>query len=125
MIIAVDFDNTIARTTFPEIHGEIAGAIDSLNRFQTAGHTIILWTCREGKYLDDAVRWLAGHGFSPDCVNCHSEKQISEWGTDPRKIGADVYIDDRNVLCEIDWKRIEEFVNHKSVEENKTCPQED
>lgn len=30
MIIAVDFDNTIARTTFPEIHGEIAGAIAAL-----------------------------------------------------------------------------------------------
>ena len=34
MIIAVDFDNTIARTTFPEIHGEIPGAVDVLTRFQ-------------------------------------------------------------------------------------------
>ncbi len=114
MIIAVDFDNTIAGTTFPEIHGEIAGAIDALKRFQQAGHTIILWTCREGKVLNDALFWLADHGFSPDCVNCHSEKQIAEWGTDPRKIGADVYIDDRNALCEIDWKRIEDFINGKT-----------
>lgn len=85
MIIAVDFDNTIARTTFPEIHGEIPGAVDVLTRFQQDGHTVILWTCREGKVLNDALLWLADHGFTPDCVNCHSEKQIAEWGTDPRK----------------------------------------
>ena len=119
MIIAVDFDNTIAWTTFPEIHDEIAGAVAALNRFQNAGHTVILWTCREGKCLDEAIRWLAGHGFAPDCVNCNSEKQIVEWGTDPRKIGADIYIDDRNALCEIDWKRIEEFVNRKEVVSNE------
>ena len=59
MIIAVDFDNTIARTTFPEIHGEIPGAVDVLTRFQSAGHTVILWTCREGKVLNDALLWLA------------------------------------------------------------------
>ena len=106
MIIAVDFDNTIARTTFPEIHGEIAGAIDALKRFQQAGHIIILWTCREGEMLKDALFWLADHGFTPDCANCHSEKQIAEWGTDPRKIGADVYIDDRNALCEMGRHRM-------------------
>ena len=120
MIIAVDFDNTIARTTFPEIHGEIAGAIGALNHFQRAGHTVILWTCREGKYLDEAIRWLAERGFSPDCVNCHSDKQIAEWGTDPRKIGADIYIDDRNALCKIDWKRLEQFVKEKSEMERLT-----
>ena len=114
MIIAVDFDNTIARTTYPEIHGEIPGAIAALVGFQKAGHTVILWTCREGEYLDEAVRWLAEHGFTPDCANCHSDRQIAEWGTDPRKIGADVYIDDRNALCEIDWKSIEEFVRKQS-----------
>ena len=123
MIIAVDFDNTIARTTFPEIHGEIPGAVDVLTRFQSVGHTVILWTCREGKVLNDALLWLADHGFTPDCVNCHSEKQIAEWGTNPRKVGADVYIDDRNALCEIDWSRIEEFINSK--QEEITCPHED
>ncbi len=116
MIIAVDFDNTIARTTFPEIHDEIPDAISVLSRFQQAGHIVILWTCREGQVLNDALLWLADHGFTPDCVNCHSEKQIAKWENDPRKIGADIYIDDRNALCEIDWKRIEEFVAVKTAE---------
>lgn len=124
MIIAVDFDNTIARTTFPEIHDEIDGAIAALNGFQVDGHTVILWTCREGQVLDEAVCWLAAHGFSPDCVNCHSEKQLAEWKTDPRKVGADLYIDDRNALCEIDWPRIADYVKSKTEIKETQCPQE-
>ncbi len=111
MIIAVDFDNTIARTTFPEIHEEMPGAIAALLDFQNSGHTVILWTCREGEVLEEAMQWLAERNFIPDCVNCHAASQIEEWGTDPRKVAADIYIDDRNIMAEINWSLIQEFVN--------------
>ncbi len=119
MIIAVDFDNTIARTTFPEIHGEMPGAIATLHNFQKAGHTVILWTCREGKVLEEALLWLAQHNFFPDCVNGHTPAQLEKRGTNPRKLGADIYIDDRNAMTEIDWTEIQDFVNRKTTQKGE------
>ena len=51
---------------------------------------------REGKYLDDAVQWLKAHGLNPDAVNDNLPERVEMWGNNPRKIYADIYIDDHN-----------------------------
>jgi hypothetical protein len=51
---------------------------------------------REDKYLDDAVAWLREHHLYPDAVNDNLPERKEKWGNNPRKVYADVYIDDHN-----------------------------
>jgi len=102
MFIAVDFDGTIVKHKFPEIGEEIPFAIQTLRMIQSElRHNIILWTVREGKLLEEAVEYCKSRGLEfyavnsnhPDCTNDDS----------PRKLIADMYIDDRNFGGVPDW----------------------
>ena len=91
-IIAVDYDGTL------EVNGKMnAGLIESLVREQSAGSIVILWTCREGKSLMQAVETLARHGLAPNYVNRNCPQAMGAIGHDSRKVFADVYIDDKNM----------------------------
>lgn len=92
MIIAVDFDDTLRFTDgTPNM-----ALISRLKTQQRRGDTIILWTCREGKTLQEAVLWLRQQGFVPNLINQNAPQSIRALGRDSRKILADVYIDDKN-----------------------------
>ena len=56
MYIAVDFDGTIVEHRYPKIGREIPFAIETLRRLREDGHLLILWTVREGRLLDEAVK---------------------------------------------------------------------
>ena len=58
MIIAVDFDGTIARSNYPVILGEQPYAGEVLRKLHEQGHKIIIWTCRTGDRLLEAINWL-------------------------------------------------------------------
>ncbi len=91
MIIAVDFDKTLSLgAQYPCIGEPNTELISILNQLQALKHTIILWTCREGKELNEAVDWLKSKGLTPDYVNSN----VPWLGFDCRKIVADYYIDD-------------------------------
>ena len=96
-IIAVDFDNTIAVTEYPKIIKPIDTTIHILRQAKELGATIILWTCREGKELENAVNWCKENNVPIDYVNENVPERIEKWGNDCRKIGADVYIDDKSI----------------------------
>ena len=64
MTIGVDFDGTIVEDRFPEIGPEIPFATDTLKMLVKEHHRLILWTVREGKYLEDAVNWCRERGWS-------------------------------------------------------------
>ena len=107
MVIAVDFDGCITeRNEFPEIGKFKEHAIEALNNLKKHGHILVLWTCREGKYLDDARAALMRAG-------CHFEyANFSPYQLQSRKIVADVYIDDKNVFMvdDVDWYKIEKYI---------------
>lgn len=98
-IIAVDFDGTLCDNRYPGIGEPRQDIIDHLLIEQTAGARIILWTCRDGERLDDAVRWCADHGIRFDAVNESLPESIANWDSNPRKICATEYWDDRAVRC--------------------------
>ena len=52
MIIAVDFDGTVVEHDFPEIGKAVPGALEGLKKLQSAGHRLVLWTCRGGRSLE-------------------------------------------------------------------------
>ena len=91
MIIAVDYDGTLSIDGKPNIP-----LIARLRREQASGSIVILWTCRNGKSLAEAVQQLAACGFKPNYVNANCPQAIRQFGGDTRKVYADVYIDDKN-----------------------------
>ena len=54
MIIAVDFDGVLNATAYPNVGEAIPGAIEGMQKLHSLGHTLIIWTCRAGKELEDA-----------------------------------------------------------------------
>lgn len=94
--IAVDFDGTLCENAWPKIGEPNRALIDQLKEEQKAGAVVILWTCREGRLLKEAVKWLKDNGLTCDYVNRNSQERIKAYKSDCRKIGADIYIDDRS-----------------------------
>ncbi|HLF35906.1 MAG TPA: hypothetical protein VI583_16805 [Cyclobacteriaceae bacterium] len=95
-IIAVDFDGTIVEHAYPAIGKEMIFAIDTLKALQKKGHKLILWTFRTGGDLDAAVDFCRQRGIEFYAVNKnYPEEEITI--DMPRKIQADIFIDDRNL----------------------------
>ena len=96
MIYAVDFDGTLCKSAWPDIGEPNTRVIELFKLARSEGLKLILWTCREGQMLDDAVAWCKERGLEFDAVNANLPERIALYGTDPRKIGADYYCDDHN-----------------------------
>lgn len=96
-IFAVDFDKTlILGNTWPNVDGKAnKPMIEYLNmERRKRGTKIILWTCRSGQDLKDAVDFCKENGLEFDAVNENLPEMIKAYGNDSRKISADKYIDD-------------------------------
>lgn len=94
-IIAVDFDGCLCGNRWPEIGEPNKQLIDSLSDFRKQGGKVILWTCREGDALEKAACWCKELGLEFDAVNANLPEQAEKFGNDCRKIGADLYLDDK------------------------------
>ena len=94
-IIAVDFDGTLCEDKWPEIGFPNLRLITDLISAQNRGCKLILWTCRVGEALGKAVEWCKRYGLEFDAVNENVPETIERYGTESRKVNADVYIDDK------------------------------
>lgn len=92
---AVDFDGTLCENAYPEIGAPNLPLIDKLISRRRLGAKVILWTCREGELLTRAVEFCRCYGLEFDAVNDNTEELKRAYGTNPHKIGADYYIDDK------------------------------
>jgi hydroxymethylpyrimidine pyrophosphatase-like HAD family hydrolase len=109
MIIAVDFDNTLCESNWPHLGKPIMKTIDFCRQAKQAGHKLILNTCRCGRELEEALQFCSEHQLNFDCVNENLPEIIQLYGGDTRKISADRYIDDKNILpdqVDIIWNDI-------------------
>ena len=95
--IAIDFDGCICENAWPEIGAPNWDIIKEIKALRESGACLILWTCREGNSLKEAVEACRDWGLEFDAVNENPRFFIDQWGTDPRKVGADEYWDDRSV----------------------------
>lgn len=110
-VVAVDFDNTIAKTEYPKIIEPISEVIDLLRELKKKGATIILWTCREGDVLKEALDWCKENDVPIDLVNENDKSRTEYWGCDCRKIGADLYIDDKSFSLWHDRRNEQDVIN--------------
>lgn len=93
MKIAFDFDGTL--WDHQGVSGPNHVLIAAAKALKAQGHRLILWTCRyEGAGLEDAVRCCTAMGLTFDAVN-DNLPEVKEGYGNPRKIVADVYVDDR------------------------------
>lgn len=68
-IYAIDFDNTLAITRFPEIVAPNKKMVAFAKAVKAQGHQIILWTSRAGADLENAVEWCRLQGLVFDAVD--------------------------------------------------------
>lgn len=90
--IAVDFDGCLCKNAYPAIGKPHRKLIETLKQCDAR---LILWTCREGEELSNAVEFCRKHGLEFAAVNENLPELKKLWGTDPRKVGADMYLDDK------------------------------
>jgi len=96
MILAVDFDGTITmESAYPQIGLPNWDMIEYLKKAKDGGNRIILWSCREGNLLDDAVKFCEQLGLHFDAVNDNLPEFTEKYGSNSRKVFADYYIDDK------------------------------
>lgn len=104
-IIGIDFDGTCVTDLFPYV-GDNIGAASVLRKLADK-NLLILYTVRDGKYLQDAVDW-----FKYNHINLYSVNYNPEPVSSSPKVYCDYYIDDRNIgtpLTDkgyVDWNKM-------------------
>jgi len=110
-ILSVDFDGTLVEGSYPEKGAFKTNIIDKVKEFATTGQCeIVLWTCREGKALEEAVSRCKEVGLTFDAINNNSptaarwiENETKKSGDTfaGRKIYADFYVDDKAMNLDV------------------------
>lgn len=101
-IVAVDFDGTLSLDSqYPNIGRFNTHLYEALMELKGIGWSIVLWTCREGKELREAVEWCKMNGLEFDAIN----ENPPEVSFKSRKVVADMYIDDRAYMPTTDFYR--------------------
>jgi len=113
MIIAVDFDGTIVEHRYPAIGKTKLFAFETLKTLQKQKHTLILWTYRAGKELEDAVEFCKKNGIEFYAVNKNYPEEDYD-DSISRKVNADVFIDDRNIGGFPGWSKVWEMLENES-----------
>ncbi len=114
MVIAIDFDGTIVENRYPEIGAERPFATETLKMLIQDRHRLVLWTCREGELLDNAVKWCRERGVEFYAINRdYPEESTANNPHFTRKLKADMFIDDRNLGGLPDWGTIYRMVSRR------------
>lgn len=98
-IIAIDFDGVLFTEAYPAVGMPIAPNINRAKNERANGAVLIMWTCREGEKLAEALAACKAVGLEFDYVNENADELKAEFGNDPRKIAATEYWDDRAVCA--------------------------
>lgn len=105
-IIAIDFDGTIYDSAKKQL---VEGTENGIKALYQKGYILVLWTCRSGRRLTNAINILKRYGLyqyfycvneTPDFV----KYKIS------CKVCANIYIDDRNIGGFIGWDKVLEIL---------------
>lgn len=120
--VAVDFDGTIVENQYPAIGKPMLFAFETLKAMQEKGLRLILWTVRTGPELEQAVEFCKQNGVEFYAVNRNYPEEVLDAET-PRKIEADIFIDDRNVGGFPGWSSVWQmfFPENQIVNMEKTA----
>jgi hypothetical protein len=75
------------------------------------GYKILIWTCRKDDRKDTAANYLREQGVRFHAINENLPEVIEFWGSDTRKLSADIYVDDKQLGgLPDDWALIYELI---------------
>lgn len=96
VIILVDFDDTIRyyNVTPIELCNDVVNTIKEAQEF---GASLVLWTCRDGEELTEALEYCNSIGLTFDAVNPTKSEVISNTSN---KAFGNIQLDDRAGLYE-------------------------
>jgi len=112
-IIAIDFDLTICMSNYPELGMQRNGASLVMNSLIKEGYGIVVNTCREMLPLADAIKWMEANDIPYHYLNCNFPHLIEFYGSDSRKISADLYVDDKCIGGLPEWLDIHKLIKQK------------
>lgn len=114
MILAIDFDGTLTEKSEYPVTGKInEEAIECCKLLQkTFDAKLILWTCREGAELQEAVDLCKKHGLYFDAIN--DNIRYNNMNVNSRKVYADFYIDDKSTGLSLNWRELIEEVKRRA-----------
>ena len=81
-----------------------------MRKLKADGHYLILWTCRCGDRLEEALNWLLEHDIPIDRINAHEPGNFALYGDNARKVYAHCYIDDKQVGGLPSWPEIYDWI---------------
>lgn len=119
LVLAIDFDGTIAEVSFPEVGAIRKDAAMYIRKLYDEGHYIIINTCRSGHAEGLAEEFLKYHMIPYHYINSNLPELIVEYKQDCRKISADYYIDDKCIMGLPSWREIYEIIQSKVDESEK------
>ena len=119
LTLAIDFDNTIAKTDYPHIKKIKRNAVKYINKLYDKGCLIIINTCRANGEKDIMCKFLTNVGLKYHYINENDPVRIRHYRTDTRKISADIYIDDKNLGGIPSWKWIYKLIKDKYLNDAK------
>lgn len=96
--IAIDFDGCLCKNMWPDIGFPNFDAINAAIRAKQEGAALILWTCRDGEKLENAIQFCKNYGLEFDAVNDNLPERVVFNNANPRKVNADEYWDDLSVF---------------------------
>jgi hypothetical protein len=114
MILAIDFDGTLHDGTYFNIGMPKPGAVKYMKKIKDEGHYIIIWTCREGDKQQKMKEWLKKKEIPYNVINDNNPVKTAEYKSNSRKVFADMYIDDKNILGVPSWDKIYNMISNKS-----------
>ena len=101
-VVVFDFDGTLSKGRWPGVGVPNYLLIEKLLNLQKAGHKLILWTCREGEALHNAIERCKEMNLVFDAINDNLPEVKEMYGNNSRKISCDIYIDDKSCIPEWD-----------------------
>lgn len=111
-VIAVDFDGTLINNKYPILENPNMELINFILRHRK-DYIWVLWTCRSGEMLQDAIDYMKSFDIEFDYVNENRPDAIAKWNNDSRKVWANWYIDDKNItLKQLKRRRFIEWIKN-------------
>jgi hypothetical protein len=96
LILAIDFDGFLCEAKYPKIGRPNTIIIELLKKIKNKGHKLILWTCRSGKDLEEAIKMCNKFNLKFDKINENLDYIQKKFKKQSTKIYADYYFDDKN-----------------------------
>ena len=126
--VAIDFDGCLVRKAWPAVGEEMPGSMAFLRWIEEQGWWRVLFTCREGDRLKNAMDWLADRTFPSawwTCINATPQPITDQYGHDSRKPGFHALVDDLAIGFPAksngapDWDRIKTELEERAAAWNK------